>query len=246
MTFRHSGKLGDIVYGLAAVSSFPCSDLYVNADGQHTNGEIATSILALLQAQPYIGACGLWAGQPFDHDLDRFRLQGVMYSHLADCHFRALGLPPLPRERPWIHVEVAAKLEGHDVAFTRSVAHRGAAGFWHELYKVFGHRAFFLGSQNEHRAFVQEVGPVPYVQTPNLLRAAELIAGSTLLVGNQTCLLAIAEGLKHPLIQEVHDFTPNCVVYRTGCYPVWHRNQIPGVLDDIAVRRFAKRVYWNR
>jgi hypothetical protein len=69
----------------------------------------------------------------------------------------------------------------------------------------------FVGSPEEHQAFEQSFGSVAYQETESLLQVAELIAESSLFIGNQSCAYAIAEGLKHPRIQETSLEMPDCV-----------------------------------
>jgi hypothetical protein len=68
---RHSGKLGDIVYSLAAVQAHPGTIYYVNADGSRLNRAAGESVLDLLTSHPYIRGASVWSGEWFDVDLDR-------------------------------------------------------------------------------------------------------------------------------------------------------------------------------
>jgi hypothetical protein len=53
-----------------------------------------------------------------------------------------------------------------------------------------------------------------------MLAVAQLIAGSSLFIGNQSSSNACAEGLKHPLIQETSLTYPDCVYVRPGAQHV--------------------------
>lgn len=64
---------------------------------------------------------------------------------------------------------------------------------------------------HEHRQFCNCFGEVEYQPTKDLLEVAKLIAGSPLFIGNQSSAMAIAEGLKHPRVQEVADWIPDCI-----------------------------------
>jgi len=231
--FHHSGKLGDIVYGLAAVSAFEEAHFYVNANGAYMSPSAAQSILPLIRAQLYISEADIWNSQPFDYNLDRFREFDIYHSNLADCHLQAVGLPSSHRDRPWLSIDSPTRVKNRDVVFARSLVHRGSPGIWEPIYAALGHRAFFIGLPTEHEAFVREIGQVPYVPTNNLLDVARLIAGSVLFVGNQSCPLAIAEAMKHPLIQEVYSAVPNCIFERPDCFPVWNADEIPQVMSQL-------------
>ncbi len=75
-------------------------------------------------------------------------------------------------------------------------------------------KLLFVGLKHEWREFIGHHGYVEYVPTANMLEVAQLIAGSDLFIGNQSCANAIAEGLKHNSIQETHLEYPDCVYVR--------------------------------
>lgn len=237
-SFRHSGKLGDIIYSLAAVRAFGKANYFINACGTHVNSEVVSLILPLLKLQPYIRESAEWNGQDFEFDLDNFRSYNPMFTNLADCHLRLLGLPLDLRSEPWVMVDVATRFEGQDVVFARSDSFRGSPGFWENLYHIFGHRAIFVGTEAEHKTFSVMFGPLPHAKTGDLLELAQIVAGCRLFIGNQSCPLAIAESLKRPIIQETYAVTPNCIFFRDDFFPVLETSQIPGILDELGRRNW--------
>ena len=76
----------------------------------------------------------------------------------------------------------------------------------------------FLGTPEKHRYSNSTVGHVPYLETKNLLQAAEVISASECFVGNQSCLYAIAEGMKHNALLEVWPGNPDCLFQRKNVY----------------------------
>lgn len=222
--FRHSGKLGDAVYSLPGVRLFPGAAFYVRVS-EHLGEELIGQLLPLLRAQSYIGEAKVWTDERFDHDLDRFRDYHPMWTNLADCHLHALGLDFSLRDVPWLSVE-PTRSPSKRVCFARSLAFRGVAGFWEEIYRLLGSEAFFVGTPKEHQEFIEHIGPIEYVPTTDLLELARVIAGAELFVGNQSCPYAIAEGLKRPSIQEVYPITPNCLFERLDAAYVWDLKDI--------------------
>ena len=71
-----------------------------------------------------------------------------------------------------------------------------------------------VGSKAEYDAWAEEFDGIGYVKTENLLDLAELIAGAQLFIGNQSCPLAIANGLGIPTIQERFLTDANCLFNR--------------------------------
>jgi hypothetical protein len=213
VVFRHSGKLGNIVYSLPAVSAFADVTSYVNADGVHLLPPAADLILPLLNAQPYIQAASAYAGEPFDHDFDLFRRFNVCFLNLADCHLMTLNLPPRLLQRRWLQTERVETVGGNGVLLARSSTAPGSPGVVEELYRAYGSGAAFVGTEPEWTAFVTEVGLIEFAPTRDLLHLAEIIAGCRLFIGNRSCPLAIAEGLKVPIMHIVYPQTPNSIFY---------------------------------
>lgn len=81
-TFRHSGKLGDIIYSLPAVRALGGGHYFVDYQTEHFNKpplgkETALQMLQLLRTQEYIKAADLYEGGNIHCDLDRFRDKAI-------------------------------------------------------------------------------------------------------------------------------------------------------------------------
>lgn len=78
----------------------------------------------------------------------------------------------------------------------------------------------FIGLESEWKDFIKLYQPkalqVWFFKPENLLEAAEIIAGSELFIGNQSCCYAIAEGLKHNTVQETDIRCPDCIFTRAN------------------------------
>jgi predicted O-methyltransferase YrrM len=211
-TFRHSGKIGDVIYALPTIRALGGGILYLNPnEGLEFSREAAESLLPLLRQQSYIAEARVWEGEPIDVDLDRFRAVSYGVTNLCLAYLRVFDAPNTDLESPWLQ---AKKCSAPPVIFSRSLRYRGEPGFWNEVYGELGADAGFVGTRDEHEAFVQEIGQVPYIETPDIQALAEAITGAKLFVGNQSAPLAVAEGLKRPVIQEVSSFIPNCIFVR--------------------------------
>jgi hypothetical protein len=226
-TFRHSGKLGDLVYALPTVRAMGGGALYVHPGGGQGIGERdACSLLPLLQAQEYISEAELWRNQPFDVDLDVWRTFFQPFSHsLAESHLMAFGLPLEEISVRWLRVNRPRMPSGR-VVFSRTGIRVGVPGFWELCHRLFRERAVFVGSQKEHRLFCEQVGPIEYLPTADLLELACVIEDSELFVGNQSCPYAIAEGLKHKAILGVEPGAPDCIFWRTDALMVTSEEQL--------------------
>jgi hypothetical protein len=81
-TFRHSGKLGDIIYSLPAVRALGGGTFYVDAATEYfkkppLGREAAQMMVDLLETQEYIHGAAVFSGEPVTCDLDRFRDKAV-------------------------------------------------------------------------------------------------------------------------------------------------------------------------
>jgi hypothetical protein len=82
ISFRHSGKLGDIVYSLPAVRALGGGIFYVDAATTYfekpaLGREKAQMMADLLETQNYIHRAAIFDGEPITCDLDRFRVKAV-------------------------------------------------------------------------------------------------------------------------------------------------------------------------
>jgi hypothetical protein len=81
-TFRHSGKLGDIIYSLPAVRALGGGIFYVDPVTQYfekppLGREAAQGMIELLETQDCIHRAALYQGELVSCDLDRFRGRAV-------------------------------------------------------------------------------------------------------------------------------------------------------------------------
>lgn len=81
-TFRHSGKLGDIIYSLPAVKALGGGTFYVDYRTEYfekppLGKQAALMIIKLLETQDYIERASLYEEEPTDYNLDQFRNKAV-------------------------------------------------------------------------------------------------------------------------------------------------------------------------
>jgi len=235
----HSGKLGDVIYSLRSVRAVGRSRFYLNDRSVDLAGPLTSVILPIIRVQPYIESADVWRGEKIDCYLDRFREQVPWTENLADRHAKVVGVPTAAPYEAWLFVERSTSVPDLPVALARSKNYRGVRGFWETCHRAVGDRAFFIGTAEEHSDFCEAVGEIRHVPTSNLLEVAELIAGASLFIGNQSCPYAIAEGLKRPVIQETYAAIPNCIFPRYGASFVLDLDQLKVALDYSA-RRFVQ------
>jgi hypothetical protein len=216
-----SGDIGDLVALAACIKAIPNGPhkLVVREDGR-TKGitKRLPLIKDLFESQPYISSCEVWNGQDkIDWASEKFRDGFHSVSHsLVRAHelhgnsVRAVRSPVSTRS-PWMTVTPSSESHGRRI-IVRSPRYNNAYFPHKQIKELYGDSLLFLGLPDEHRAYEQAFGKVEYRPTSDLLEAAQLIAGSDLLISNQTAMLWIGHALAHPRIVEVSTSTCDSVV----------------------------------
>ena len=85
------------------------------------------------------------------------------------------------------------------VSLPRTLRNHSPTFPWKELYAQYVHdtNAVFLGLPEEHTYFQKEVGRITYLPTSSLTNAAAIVAWSTVFIGNESLLLALATGMQN-------------------------------------------------
>jgi hypothetical protein len=231
-TFKHSGDLGDIVFGLPAVRALGGGILYLDPAGgeaeplvqaadlpknrTHLTPKAIEAIKPLLLLQPYIKDVRLWAGETVDYNLDEFRSH-LKYKNLSDSHLTAFGLPMSERDRAWIEVDDPIVYPQYPIIIARNVRNTPNYAFWAGTIQEIKHQCAFVGYPKEHEIFEYVVEEkVPYLYTPDILMLARVIAGCRQFVGNQSLPHALAEAMKKRLIVEMCRIAPQVLFVRDG------------------------------
>ena len=214
------GDMGDVLY------LCPCMKLVAEQSGEpitlyaknglrlHDFFTDRIPLLApLLESQDYIETVLPYNSEHIDYDACLFRDDGLPFGEtLAARQADWLKLSPDFSVR-WLDVTPDRQAT---IVINRSARYRNPFFPWEELVATFGKDMLFIGLPSEYWDFCLSFGEVEYLHTKNLLEAARTIAGSELFIGNQSSCNAIAEGLKHNLIQETDTSSPDCIYPRVN------------------------------
>lgn len=222
------GDLGDATYLLNIIRQIP--------DGPHTlclrpseatkakgpDGvrRLHDAIAPLALAQDYIKDVKI-IGQTdsVDWASEGFRMASYVHGQtLMQAHLNHLiankGIGRnFTSHEPWLKVKPSPKTSGR-IVINRTARYRNDWFQWGIIVEHYRHRLLFVGLEHEWREFIGHHGYVEFAPTKNMLEVAELIAGSELFIGNQSCANACAEGLKHTIIQETSLRFPDCIFKR--------------------------------
>lgn len=215
--FLHRGDLGDVIAALPTMKALGGGDIIIGPQigkdqgRESLKGSRFDAIRPLLEAQNYIGNVS-YNDDPkdFTHDFTHFRNNFQVGENLLDWQARHIGIQ-VPSD-PWLTALRSPKSIGRTVV-ARSLRYRNPGFPWHAVMAK--HRnCLFVGTEEEYKDFSRSVKRIDFEPTKDLLELAEIIGGSHLFVGNQSCPFWIAAGLGVALIQEVWAHSPNSQVKR--------------------------------
>jgi len=221
-TFKHSGDIGDTILCLPTIRALGGGILYLSELDRtrvRMNDAVFNSLAPLLRAQPYIKAVERYSGQSVKYDLDEFRDFWAANRRwgrgIASYCLGMYGLPDSEANTPWITVPATSKHVGRPVVVHRSLRYRNPHFPWDRIVETYGKRMLLIGVKEEWDDWFKEFGEgFTTIETANLLEVAMIIAGCQLFIGNQSAPCAIAEGLKHHMIQATDPFDPTSVFKR--------------------------------
>lgn len=212
-----SGDLGDCVVSLATLVHKGNPAIYHLWDDGLTKGIVAREkfIRPFLESQPIIKEVKIGRPEQCDWRSEDFRNRRIHdgTSNLASVHAthaKIFGfIDSMPDvSQPWL---VISDFEKHGrIVVNRSPRYHNDSFPWVKVVQHYGSRLLFVGLDEEYAAFSQ-FGSVKRAKIGSMLDLAKLIAGSSLFIGNQSVAMTIAEGLKHPRIQEACLTLPDCI-----------------------------------
>jgi hypothetical protein len=215
--FFHSGDLGDIIAALPAIRALGGGKIQIGhqpgvGNREAMKGARFDALLPLLLAQDYITDVE-YSDEQNDSSVNvaTFRHDAIRGESLAHWQARHLGVEI--STEPWLTV---APVEHHGkVVIARSERYHNQFFPWSSLVHMHRGNVVFVGLDHEHKRFQKTTGAiVPFHRTQDLLELAQLIAGASLFIGNQSLPFWIAAGLGIPLIQETWEHDQNSIIER--------------------------------
>jgi len=215
--FSMSGDLGDIICALPVIRTLGGGKLVLYPSNRTTvrmTMDRAAVIAPLLVTQPYISTVQ-FADNPEGIDLDSWRNRikpGTLQTALDAISETFLHGARLSHEVTWLKVPPERRAA---VVFHRTLKDNQSMD-WKRLLKEHPD-SVFVGLKQEHEAFESDIGPIPYVETTDLLKMAAVISGADRVICNQSVGLIIAYGLGKPVICETNRKGMNCAWNRKDC-----------------------------
>lgn len=233
MTFLHSGDLGDIIYALPTIRQLGGGKLYLaNGHGKHgtrqpLTDQLIESLKPLLIAQPYISAVLPHKGEKVAYNFTGFRHIYEPKRTLAETQrIHVSPLQTVDFRTGWLTVTLDNRDIHDKPVIARSMRYRNPDwdGIWPDIREKYK-KAIFVGTEEEHADFESRFGKIEHHKTTTLLDLAKVIAGGTNFIGNQSCPLAIAHGLRKAVIVEESKKQPDCRIVRDGARYIQNAKQ---------------------
>src|ERR1044072_6419981 len=209
-SFADALATGDIVFSLAVAQSAGGGTYYLRPQ----KPQLYSLLEPPVAKQEYIEKFLPWKGQSVTHDFTNFRRGGIPWGvPLGELHARWVKVPT-NFSQPWLKAEPSSKSVGK-IVVSKTVRYGNQFFPWKDLVQALGHKMIFVGLETEWKSFCSRYGKyVEYARTKDMLEVAQLIAGASLFIGNQSSPNSICEGLKQNLVQEVSLTVPDCIYPR--------------------------------
>lgn len=212
---------GDLIHLLPTIRRLGGGDVhFMDVHGRRAFTPRIPLLKRLLELQAYIGQVLPHSGEKLDYDFSDFRKNGMPWGvQLGKIHSDYFNIPT-DFSKPWLDCPKSPYTDGR-IIVSKTARYANPLFPWKELVAAFRDQMLFVGLSGEHRDFCVSYGQVEYLPTADLYEVATAIAGSDLFIGCQSSPNAIAEGLKHPMIQEVCLWACDCIYKRSNaihCY----------------------------
>jgi len=220
LRFKHSGALGDLIYALPVVKHFGGGEFYLHlgqmdwigmyyygsAPNPFHQGRMTAQdynyMQSFMRAQDYITEFDAFSPErEITHNLDRFRPAFVGHpTNYIDLYAQVFGIDQPLANQPWLTVPAPRPIPGRPIVINRTerwIPPTPGAQWAEWRSQGWADQAVFVGLENEYQKFQADTGwtTTPWVATPTMLDLAQVIAGASMFIGNQSSALALAIGL---------------------------------------------------
>jgi len=216
ITFKHSGKLGDIIYSLPTIRAMGGGILYLPENGPEVTG-MYSFMKSLLELDPYIhevrrypdvtkyGECP----QPVDVDLDLHRTHPQRGKvNMVQRYFDVFGINELVPER-WLRGGSPAPIDHTIISVTPRFRERSRVSWKHILRRIEGFVSF-IGTDEDYHEFTRRYALIPRTHCNDAITVAAFVAGASAVYCNQSFVLTLAQSMNKTRYVEFKPGKTNC------------------------------------
>jgi hypothetical protein len=223
-TFKHGGKIGDVIFSLPYIKCMGGGVLYL-PERTHECPALYSQLKPLLEQQDYIQevreypsmlAYGeLAEGIHIDFDLDKHRehLQRGRVN-MVKRYFDVFGLEGMTHCDPWLMIK-GEKLIDHEynlIHVTERFRENSRVG-WKRVCEKMDKPYYFIGTDEEYENFIEKYCQIKRLCTTDFLTFAIYIRDCSSLFCNQSSGLAIAASINKERHVEFKPRKTNCKFY---------------------------------
>jgi len=156
---------------------------------------------SFMRAQPYITEFDALSPEvEITHNLDRFRPAFVGHpTNYIDLYAQTFDIDQTLSDQPWLSAPAPRPIPGRPIVINRTARWipTTPGPQWAEWRSQgWQEQAVFVGLKDEYQKFQTDTNwSLPWIETTTILELANVIAGSSIFVGNQSSALALAIGL---------------------------------------------------
>jgi hypothetical protein len=223
------GKVGDCIYSLPTIRELGGGILYL-PETTHECPALYSNMKSLLMQQPYIhdvreytsnlGYMEIDPTIPIEYDLDRHRLHPAKGAvNMVKRYFEMFNITGVDHRAPWLTIEGPRLIE-HDynlISLTPRFRDNSRVD-WKRIYDKIPKPVYFIGTVEEHEQFVEKIGYISPLITPDLLTFALYIKYCSALFTNQSAAVTIAQGIGKTYHLEVKPRKTNVLFYTPNEY----------------------------
>lgn len=217
-TFRHSGKVGDVIFSLPTIKAMGGGTLYLPEIGIQ-GCRLYSNLKSFLTQQPYItdvvqipdcderGS----ADVTVDVDLDlHFTHPWRGKTNMVQRYFDVFGIKG-DFKQPWVDMQTPE--QDYTVVNITPRFRDNSRVNWKRIMQSITGQVFFVGTVEEYKSFTETVCAVPYIATDNVYQLAMIIAGAKAVYCNQSLVLALASAMAKKRFVEFKPGKTNCRFY---------------------------------
>lgn len=204
-TFKHFGKIGDVIYSLPTIKAMGGGVLYL-PESTPESPRLYSNLKPLLEQQPYIhevkeypsglGYLEQVPGIHIDVDLDLHRTHNNRgHLNMVLRYFQVFGIKA-DHKQPWLTIEGPRLIE-HDYNLINLTPRfrDGSTVNWKKVFAAIPKPVYFIGTEDEHSQFVDKIAPIERLCTADFLTFALYIKYCSALFCNQSASVTIAQSI---------------------------------------------------
>lgn len=222
--FKHMGKLGDIIFSLPTIKAMGGGILYLPEQTEESPA-LFSQLKPLLEQQDYITEVREYPSMlgygekvsliPIDVDLDKHRehmLRGKV--NMVQRYFDVFNVRGVDYRQPWLTIQ-GPRLLDHKynlINLTERFRDNSTVN-WKKVLDKIEKPVYFIGTKQEHEEFVEKIGYILRLDTPDFLTFALYIRDCTALYANQSAALSLACAINKTRHIEFKRGKTNCKFY---------------------------------